>query len=70
MARCHASRAYEVSQGVATLYTNIKANGYELLYLTSRAIGQANITRGYIQGVRQGEHTLPDVRKQQRPLLH
>ena len=26
--------------GVASLYSNIKKNGYEILYLTARAIGQ------------------------------
>jgi phosphatidate phosphatase LPIN len=31
------------------------------LYLTSRAIGQANMTRGYIQNLRQNDNTrLPD----------
>jgi len=45
--------------GVAQLYTNIKCNGYEIMYLTSRAIGQANITRGYIHNLRQGETSLP-----------
>ena len=33
--------------------------GYQLLYLTSRAIGQANITRGYISSLKQGESSLP-----------
>ena len=45
--------------GVTQLYSDIHRNGYQLLYLTSRAIGQANITRGYIQGLRQGESSLP-----------
>ena len=45
--------------GVTKLYTDIRRNGYELLYLTSRAIGQANITRGYISSLRQGESSLP-----------
>ena len=45
--------------GVTRLYSDISRNGYQLLYLTSRAIGQANITRGYIQGLRQGESSLP-----------
>eukprot|EP01137_Pigoraptor_chileana_P000693 Opistho-2@37262 len=46
--------------GVAGLYSGMKKNGYEILYLSSRAIGQANITRGFLKGVRQGEITLPD----------
>ena len=45
--------------GVTQLYSDIHRNGYQLLYLTSRAIGQANVTRGYIQGLRQGESSLP-----------
>ncbi|KJE89847.1 nuclear elongation and deformation protein 1 [Capsaspora owczarzaki ATCC 30864] len=45
--------------GVASLYSALKSNGYEILYLSSRAIGQANITRGFLQGVKQGQLTLP-----------
>jgi phosphatidate phosphatase LPIN len=45
--------------GVTEYYTNIMKNGYRVLYLTSRAIGQANITRGYIHSLRQGEMALP-----------
>lgn len=50
--------------GVVSLYSNIKANGYHLLYLTSRPIGQANITRGYITKLKQGDIQMP-----QGPLL-
>jgi phosphatidate phosphatase LPIN len=46
--------------GVATLYSRVATNGYKFVYLTSRAIGQANATRGYISGLRQGENKLPD----------
>jgi len=47
--------------GVAQLYSSITANGYKILYLTSRAIGQSNITRAYIQELKQkGGHFLPD----------
>ncbi|CAG8671876.1 9194_t:CDS:2, partial [Paraglomus occultum] len=35
--------------GVAKLYTDIHNNGYEILYLTSRAIGQADYTRDYLK---------------------
>lgn len=31
--------------GVAKLYTDIARNGYKMMYLTSRAIGQADTTR-------------------------
>jgi phosphatidate phosphatase LPIN len=46
--------------GIAKLYTNIKNNGYEIMYLTSRAIGQADSTRGYLRGVEQGSYQLPE----------
>ncbi|KAJ3348276.1 Nuclear elongation and deformation protein 1 [Entophlyctis luteolus] len=46
--------------GVASLYTNIHKNGYEILYLTSRAIGQANYTRDYLKKVEQGDFQLPE----------
>lgn len=46
--------------GVANLYTNIFRNGYQILYLTSRAIGQSNYTRGYLKKVEQGQYQLPD----------
>ncbi|KAJ2167932.1 lipin Ned1 [Coemansia sp. RSA 353] len=45
--------------GVAKLYTDIVSNGYEILYLTSRAIGQADGTRYFISNVKQGEYKLP-----------
>lgn len=47
--------------GICKLYTAIKANGYELLYLTSRPIGFADVTREYIQGIRQDlKISMPD----------
>ena len=46
-------------QGVAKLYTEISANGYNFLYLTSRSVGQADTTRGYIDGVVQDGYKLP-----------
>eukprot|EP00124_Ichthyophonus_hoferi_P003038 Ihof_evm1s239 gene=Ihof_evmTU1s239 len=45
--------------GVASLYSQIYNNGYRLLYLSSRAIGQADITRYYLNGVRQKGCCLP-----------
>lgn len=46
--------------GVAKLYTDIAANGYNLLYLTSRSVGQADTTRAYLAGVVQdGGYKLP-----------
>eukprot|EP00004_Rigifila_ramosa_P002803 TRINITY_DN12872_c0_g1_i1.p1 TRINITY_DN12872_c0_g1~~TRINITY_DN12872_c0_g1_i1.p1 ORF type:complete len:782 (-),score=143.09 TRINITY_DN12872_c0_g1_i1:16-2361(-) len=40
--------------GVAQLYSSIAANGYQFLYLTSRAVGQADATRGYLSNLKQG----------------
>src|SRR6201999_3562877 len=45
--------------GVAKLYTDIVANGYNILYLTSRSVGQADTTRGYLNGVVQDGYKLP-----------
>ncbi|KAJ1608704.1 hypothetical protein OIY81_1197 [Cryptosporidium canis] len=51
-------------QGVAELMTNIEANGYKIVYLTARAIGQADATRDFLFGLKQvgnsGNVTLPD----------
>jgi phosphatidate phosphatase LPIN len=46
--------------GVAKLYTDIANNGYHFLYLTSRAIGQADYTRDYLKKVIQDKFQLPD----------
>ncbi|KAJ3836453.1 nuclear elongation and deformation protein 1 [Lentinula raphanica] len=46
--------------GVAKLYTDISRNGYKILYLTSRAIGQADATRGYLKGIKQNDYQLPE----------
>ncbi|XP_029168065.1 phosphatidate phosphatase LPIN1 isoform X2 [Nylanderia fulva] len=46
--------------GVAQLFTKIKNNGYKLLYLSARAIGQAGGTREYLRNLRQGDLTLPE----------
>ena len=45
---------------VASLYTHISRNGYTMVYLTSRAIGQAAYTRGYLAGIIQDRFQLPD----------
>ena len=46
--------------GVAGLYDRISKNGYRLLYLTARAIGQATSTRDYLKNVEQDKCQLPD----------
>lgn len=45
--------------GVAQLFTAIHANGYHLLYLTSRSIGLAQTTRNYISSVAQNSRASP-----------
>lgn len=45
--------------GVAKLYTEIVANGYNIMYLTSRSVGQADTTRAYLSGVVQEGYRLP-----------
>lgn len=45
--------------GVAKLYTDIVANGYNIMYLTSRSVGQADTTRAYLNGVTQEGFKLP-----------
>ncbi|XP_055614352.1 phosphatidate phosphatase LPIN3 [Uranotaenia lowii] len=46
--------------GVAQLFSKIEENGYKLLYLSARAIGQAKTTRDYLQSIRQGDVKLPE----------
>ena len=46
--------------GVAELYTRIKENGYRIVYLSSRAIGQSHYTKSYLQSLAQGSKNLPD----------
>lgn len=41
--------------GVAELFSKCRANRYELLYLTARAIGQADATRDYLFSSRRGD---------------
>lgn len=46
--------------GVAKLYTDVCNNGYKIMYLTSRAIGQADSTRDYLKSISQGKYQLPE----------
>lgn len=46
--------------GVAELFTKIEKNGYKLLYLSARAIGQSRATRDYLRSIQQGNVKLPD----------
>ncbi|KAI9699503.1 MAG: hypothetical protein M1820_007134 [Bogoriella megaspora] len=45
--------------GVAKLFTDIVANGYNIFYLTSRSVGQADTTRTYLNGIVQDGYRLP-----------
>ncbi|KAI1495422.1 LNS2-domain-containing protein [Biscogniauxia marginata] len=45
--------------GVAKLYSDIAANGYNIMYLTSRSVGQADTTRAYLNGIVQDGYRLP-----------
>ena len=45
--------------GVAKLYSDIATNGYNIMYLTSRSVGQADTTRAYLAGVSQEGYRLP-----------
>lgn len=47
--------------GVANLYSNIAKNGYRIIYVTSRAIGQSSYTKEFLKWVEQsGGWRLPD----------
>ncbi|KAI1163156.1 LNS2-domain-containing protein [Nemania serpens] len=45
--------------GVAKLYSDIAANGYNIMYLTSRSVGQSDTTRAYLNGITQEGYRLP-----------
>jgi phosphatidate phosphatase LPIN len=45
--------------GVAQLFSKIEENGYKMLYLSARAIGQSRATREYLRSIRQGDVQLP-----------
>ena len=45
--------------GVTDLFTKIKKQGYKLIYLTARAIGQSSMTKKYLDTLIQEENILP-----------
>jgi len=45
--------------GIAPLFTNLRKNGYFILYLTSRPIGQSQQTKNFLQSVYQDGKMLP-----------
>ncbi|ADM11013.1 plasmid maintenance protein [Encephalitozoon intestinalis ATCC 50506] len=46
--------------GVASLYTKIVRNGYKIVYLTARSLGQSFSTKSYLKNVCQDGYKLPD----------
>ncbi|PIA38850.1 hypothetical protein AQUCO_02700209v1 [Aquilegia coerulea] len=46
--------------GVARLFSAIKENGYQLLFLSARAIVQAYLTRSFLVNIKQDGKTLPN----------
>ncbi|XP_074588823.1 phosphatidate phosphatase PAH2 isoform X2 [Curcuma longa] len=46
--------------GVAHLFSGIKDNGYQLLFLSARAISQAHLTRQFLFNLKQDGKALPD----------
>jgi len=45
--------------GIAPLFTNLRRNGYFILYLTSRPIGQSQQTKDFLQSIMQDGKMLP-----------
>ena len=46
--------------GVAPLFSKVANNGYRIVYLSARAIGQANATKEYLTSITQSEVKLPN----------
>ncbi|KAK1422209.1 hypothetical protein QVD17_25169 [Tagetes erecta] len=46
--------------GVTHLFSAIKENGYQMLYLSARAISQASVTRQFLFNLKQDGKALPD----------
>ncbi|XP_013373735.1 PREDICTED: phosphatidate phosphatase LPIN3 isoform X2 [Chinchilla lanigera] len=46
-------------EGIISLYHKIHLNGYKFLYCSARAIGMADLTKGYLQWVSEGGCGLP-----------
>ncbi|EFZ03638.1 LNS2 and lipin domain protein [Metarhizium robertsii] len=45
--------------GIAKLYSDIAQNGYNIMYLTSRSVGQSDTTRAYVNGIVQDGCRMP-----------
>ncbi|XP_012943748.1 phosphatidate phosphatase LPIN3-like isoform X2 [Aplysia californica] len=46
--------------GVTELFTRINNNGYKLIYLSARAIGQSRSTKDMLRNIKQGNLVLPE----------
>ena len=46
-------------EGVTDLFTNLYKNGYKIIYLTARAIGQSSMTKNYLNNLIQEKKKLP-----------
>ncbi|KAL5493708.1 hypothetical protein EMCRGX_G014927 [Ephydatia muelleri] len=46
--------------GVVELFNAIVTNGYRMVYLSARAIGQAGYTKEFLRNIRRGSSKLPD----------
>lgn len=46
--------------GVAKLFTDIEANGYNIMYLTARSAGLADSTRQYLKSINQDGFVIPN----------
>ena len=45
--------------GVVELYSKISEQGYTMVYLTNRAIGQSDMTREYIYSLTENQYKMP-----------
>lgn len=52
-------------KGVVNLYSRIVRNGYKVLYLTTRPLGQSSMTRLYLKNIEQDGGKLPEG-----PIIH
>ena len=46
-------------EGVTDLFTNLYKNGYKIIYLTARSIGQSTMTKNYLDNLIQEKKKLP-----------
>lgn len=46
--------------GIASLFSKLHENGYKIIYLSARSLGQSANTKEYLYSVEQDNHKLPD----------